>query len=135
MKLKHLTLIIASFLNLALVQGDLETKKLLDNQLTMLIPSDYVHVSKEEYVPEYQGAPAPDEYYGSSDKSFEITIMKMPERTENLDWCKAFSQSAFLARASATHYNNAITVNEIPMHLTEFEGVLMEKQRIRKCSS
>ncbi|WP_299256181.1 hypothetical protein [uncultured Aquimarina sp.] len=125
MKIKYILILIISLISLSLTELELERKEILNGDLTMLIPKDFIRVSKEDYIPEYAGVPKPDDYFKNKEKSIEISFMRIPKQSENLQWCKTFSQSAFRGNDSKFYFNDTISINNIKMHLTEFDATFV----------
>ena len=132
MKMKIILIILTGVLGLSLTSYELERKDVLNGELSMLIPKDFIHISKENYIPEYDGAPKPDDYYCNADTTIEISFLKTPKHSNDLNWCKGFSKMAFLMLASKTYFNDTLTNNGIKMHLTEFESTFKGKKTYSK---
>ncbi|NQY08627.1 MAG: hypothetical protein HRT71_03830 [Flavobacteriales bacterium] len=132
MKTVNILIIILGILAISFVSEELVRKDVLDGDMSMLIPKDFIHIKKEEYIPSYSGEPKPDDYYCNNDTTIEISFMSLPKRSDDLNWCKAFSESAFLIRASNTYFNDTLTINSTKVHLTEFESTFKGKETYSK---
>ena len=132
MKFIIIPIVAFSFLLLSFATHTLEKKDILDGELTLLIPKDFKHTKKEDYIPSYEGDPKPDEYYSNEDRTVEISFLKLSKKSEDFSIFKKFSETAILMGASKTYYNDTISVNSAKVYLTEFESTFNDKKTYSK---
>jgi hypothetical protein len=103
--------------------ADLEYRDVLDGDLKMLIPGNFIHVPKGAYKLEYPGDKSPDDFYCNKDTSESIGFLKIPVPVGNFDWCRQMMQEAILSNASKTYFNDITTINGNKVYLVTFEGM------------
>jgi len=126
-------LILVSCNNSSLITNyELDRRDVLNGKLSMLIPEDFILVTREDYPPAKRAKIRYNSLYTNSDTTVSISFMEIPKRSNNLDWCKPFTQTAFLMRASKTYFNDTISINGNKMHLAEFESTFSGKKTYMK---
>ena len=128
-----LTVIISLWVTFPMpTEYDLERKTVVDNELSILIPKRFKHIRKENYIPSYEGEPKPEDYFTNDDKTIQIGFLKHPKQSDDLSWVKQFMSSSFIGNDPTFYFNEIITVNDMKIHLAEFDGTFEGKKQFLK---
>jgi len=111
-----------AIVSISFVAADLEYKDVLGGDMKMLIPNNFIHITKEAYKLHYDGDIAPDDYYCNKDTSESIGLLSMPKKTNDFVWCRNMVNMAFLSQASKTYFNDTTTINGNKAYVAVFEG-------------
>jgi hypothetical protein len=108
---------------------ELAYRDVVDGNLKILIPKDFMHVDKQSYKLSYQGDKAPDDFYCNKDTSESIGFLKTKPSANNFDWCKQMVQELILNTETKIYFNDTTSINGNKVYVVAFDG--MDKGKLK----
>ena len=116
-------------LPMLLLTGDLGYRDAENGKVKILVPTDFVHQTKQNYVPKKKGEEAPDDYFFNKDTTEELVFLTFPMHTPDLNTLRPIMGGTMKSGPDKVYFNDTTTVNGIKMYITEYD--IMEGAKMK----
>jgi len=108
-------------LSMLLLTGDLVYRDAENGKVKILVPNNFVHQTKQNYVPRKPGEEAPDDYFFNKDTTAELFFITYPMHARDLNTLRPIMGATMKSGPNKVYFNDTTTVNGIKMYITEYD--------------